>query len=236
MQDTDKKNIIEANARRKYAAKDRRSFRRPERRQEGRLKNRYKTNQILNERIPLSKEEERDLSDRIKNEKNPDELKRLVEKAREHNLRVSEKVQEKIKKQEKAREDMKRRIEEMKKRSLSATEKDAVKDIQNGHADRAMRDLKASGRDGALGNEIAENSLHMAHDAEIMAEGRTNKDSNSIMKKMLAENSVPADTLYERKRDDKSDQNREGIKHKDSTEKQMSIEYMKRLRGAAYGG
>jgi len=236
MMGTDKNNIREANARRKYLTADRRSFRRPERRVEGRLSDRHKMNQMLKMRKPLTKEEERTLAERIRTERNPVELKKLVEKAQAHHLRVSEAILEKVKKQEKAREDMKRRIDEMKKRSLSATEKDAVKQIQNGHADRAMRELKSSGRDGALGNEIAENSLHMAEDAKVLAEGSRIKDANSIMKKMLAENSVPADTLYERKRDDKSDQNKEGIKHKDSTEQQMSIAYMKRLRGAAYGG
>ena len=233
---TDKKNILEAKARKRYLAADRHSFRRPERKIEGRLRDRYKVKQIVKERKPLTKEEERALAERIRNEKDPEKFKELLQKAREHNLKVSEKVLEEMKKREKAREDMKRRIEEMKKRALSATEKDAVQKIQAGHADRAMKELKASGRDGALGNEIAENSLHMAEDAKILAEGSTTKDSNSVMKKMLAENSVPADTLYERKRDDKSDQNREGAKHKDSTEKQMSVEYMKKLRGAAYGG
>ena len=76
----------------------------------------------------------------------------------------------------------------------------------------------------------------MAEGARILAEESPTKESNSMMQKMLAENSVPADTLYERKRDDKSDQNKEGIKHKDSTEEQMSLAYMKKLRGAAYGG
>lgn len=236
MIEADKKKIIEANARKKYAARDRRSFRRPERRQEGDLRNRYKNNKILKERKPLTKEEEKDLADRIKNETDLDKVKELIQKAQEHNLKVSEKILEKVRKKEKAREDMKQRIDEMKKRSLSATEKDAVQQIQSGHADRAMRDLKTSGRDGALGNEIAENSIHMAEDAQILSEGSLTKDSNSMMKKMLVENSVPADTLYERKRDDKSDQNREGIKHKESTEEQMSVAYMKKLRGAAYGG
>jgi len=236
MIEADKKNIIEANARKKYAARNRRSFRRPERRLEGHIRDRYKTNQILKERKPLTKEEEKDLADRIKNETDLDKVKELIKKAQDHNLKVSEEVLNKVKKKEKAREDMKRRIEEMKKRSLSATEKDAVRQIQSGHADRAMRDLRTSGRDGALGNEIAENSLHMAEDARILAEESPTKESNSMMQKMLAENSVPADTLYERKRDDKSDQNKEGIKHKDSTEEQMSLAYMKKLRGAAYGG
>ncbi|MBR6412887.1 MAG: hypothetical protein IKS41_07010 [Alphaproteobacteria bacterium] len=236
MVDTDNKKIIEANARKKYAAKNRPAFQRPERRMESNIKDRRKVNEVVKERKPLSKEEQKELADRIKKEKNPEEKKRLVQIALEHNLKVSEKVLNEIKKETKAREDMKRRIDEMKKRTLSATEKDAVKQIQSGHADRAMKELKASGRDGALGNEIAENSLHMAEDAKIIAKGRTNKDSNSIMKKMLAENSVPADTIYEQKRADKSDQNKEGIRHKDSTQKQMSVAYMKKLRGEAYGG
>ena len=232
----DKRYTIEANARKKYAAKDRRSFRRPERRQEGFLRDRYKVNQILQERKPLTKDEENVLIDRLKKEPDVDKAQELLRKAQEHNLKISNEVLDKVEKRRKAREDMKQRLEEMKKRSLSATEKDAIQQIQSGHADRAMRELKTIGQDGALGNEIAENSLHMAKDAKILAEGSPTKDSNSMMKKMLAENSVPADTLYERKRDDKSDQNREGVKHKDTTEQQMSLAYMKRLRGAAYGG
>jgi len=235
MIDTDKKNSKQANARRKYVA-NRRTFRRPERRIEGRIRGRYNTRQLPKGKKPLTQEEKEALIKQLSSEKDLDKSKELIQKAQENGIKVSEKILLKVKKKEKAREDMKYRIEEMKKRALSATEKDAVRQIQRGHADRAMEDLKASGRDGALGNEVAANSLYMAKDAKILAEDTPIKDSNSVMRKMLAENSVPADTLYERKRDDKSDQNREGIKHKDSTEKQMSVEYMKKIRGAAYYG
>ncbi|MDY6408061.1 MAG: hypothetical protein SPL08_05130 [Pseudomonadota bacterium] len=236
MNDADKKKIVEANARKKYIARDRRTFRRPKRSARTPFYLRDKAHRVAQEKKPLSWEEKQDLIKKISAEKDLDKSKELIKKAQEHNLKISEKILERIKKREKAREDMKHRINEMKKRSLSATEKDAIKQIQNGHADRAFKELRTSGRDGALGNEIADNSLRMAEDAKILAEGMPLRDSNSVMKKMLAEHSVPADTLYERKRDDKSDQNREGIKHKDSTQKQMTVAYMKKLRGEAYSG
>lgn len=172
----------------------------------------------------LKEQEKQKLLSEIQKEKHPDKLREKMELAKQQNLKTEQlqKDKERLEKMEKARERLKESIKKMNSHEASANTKEAVQDIQAGRSENAIRKLKEAGHDGALGNDIANESSAFAKEAKILAK-ETGKHFDSIMYKMLKENSVPADTIKSQIRQDKGDQNLEGSKTKDSTSQQMIL-------------
>ena len=172
----------------------------------------------------LKEQEKQKLLSEIQKEKHPDKLREKMALAKKHELQKEQlqKDEERLKRMEKARERLKENIRKMKSHEASANTKEAVQDIQAGRSENAIRKLKEAGHDGALGNDIANESSAFAKEAKILAK-ETGKHFDSIMHKTLKENSVPADTIKAQVRQDKSDQNLEGAKTKDSTLDQMVL-------------
>lgn len=172
----------------------------------------------------LKEQEKKKLLSEIQKEKHPDKLREKMELAKQHDLQREQlqKDKERLEKMEKARERLKENIRKMKSHEASANTKEAIQDIQAGRSETAMRKLKEAGHDGALGNDIADESSSFAKEAKVLAK-ETGKHFDSIMYKTLKENSVPADTINAQIRQDKSDQNLEGAKTKDSTLDQMVL-------------
>lgn len=172
----------------------------------------------------LKEQEKQKLLSEIQKEKDPDKLKEKMELAKQQELQneILQKDKERLKKMEKARERLKETIKKMNSREASANTKEAVQDIQSGRTETAIKRLKEAGHDGALGNDIANESATFAKEAKTLAK-ETGKHFDSVMYKMLKENSVPADTIKSQIRQDKGDQNLEGSKTKNSTAQQMIL-------------
>lgn len=181
------------------------------------------------------KEADKKIIAQIHTEKNPDKLKEQLEQARKQGLDMAllDKDTQRLKKMEKARDHIRQSIHELNKRKASSTTKDAVSDIKSGHSERALHDLKSAGQDGGLGNEISGTSSELAKNAKVLSK-ESGKHFDSVMIKMLKEHSVPADTIYERKEQDKSDKNLEKRPTQDSTYQQMIAKKLqdRKLRSA----
>lgn len=229
----DKSRINRELSRKKYAARQDRSqtqTRDQVRHRVGQMRRSYRRP----EQTRLKEAERKKITAEIAKERDPEKLREKVNQAEKLGLTVSQKDAERLKKMEKATERLKENIRKMKSHQSSVTEKEAVRKMETGHTVQAMRELKENGMDGALGNEIATNSSDMAQNLKTLSK-ESGKHVDSIMQKKLRENSTPADTIHEQKRQDKADRNLEEKRQKDSTAKQMTVEQMKRLRGAAYG-
>ena len=172
----------------------------------------------------LKESEKQKLLSEIQKEKHPDKLREKMELAKQQNLKTEQlqKDKERLEKMEKARERLKESIKKMNSHEASANTKEAVQDIQAGRSETAVKKLKEAGHDGALGNDIAHESAVFAKEAKTLAK-ESGKHFDSIMYKILKENSVPADTIKSQIRQDKGDRNLEGSKTKDSTAQQMIL-------------
>jgi len=229
-----------ANAKKKYAPRDRRSPRQPER-EIMRLK-RLRRQRTQSPRVrpkkkerPLTNKEKQALLLSISEERNPDVLKEKIELALRNGLEIAQKDMERFKKVEAAREHLSQRVREITGRQASADQKDAVQAIKTGQVDTAVHQLAESGRGGAPGNRVAEDSTRMAEDLKVISE-ETGVHKASVMQNMLFYNSAPIASINDRKDPEKKDRNLEGNKTKDSTTKQVYNEYLKRARGAAAQG
>ena len=232
-----KTKAVRQNAKKKYVALDRRSPRQPDKesvhfkRQQMLAMRPALTRQKKKER-PLTEKEKKELLFRISEEKHPDLLKEQIELARRNGLEVAQKDLERLKKVEEARENLSKRIRKITGRQASAIEKEAVQGIKTGHVDTAMKQLAESGRDGAIGNQIADDSAHMAEDIKTISR-ETGEHKASVMQDMLFKNSAPIASINDRKDPEKKDQNLHGDITKDSTKKQISNEVLKKIYGAA---
>ena len=234
-----KTKAVRQNAKRKYVAKDRRSVRKRER-EEVLRKRRLRAKRPTPVRPkkkdrPLTDQEKKALLLKIAEEKHPDLLKEQIDLARRNGLEIAQKDLERLKRTEAARERLSQRVREITGRQASATEKEAVQGIKTGHVDGAMKQLAENGREGALGNRIADTSTRMSEDIKIISK-ETGEHKASVMQQMLFENSAPIASINDRKDPDKKDQNLEGAKTKDSREKQMYNAYLKKAKGAAAQG
>jgi hypothetical protein len=181
------------------------------------------------------KEPDKKIITKIHDEKNPDKLKEQLEQVKKQGLDMTffDKDAQRLKKMEKARNGIRESIRKLNSRKASATTKDAVSNIQSGHSDRALHDLKDAGQNGGLGNEISDTSFKLMKDAKILSK-ESGKHFDSVMLKMLKENSVPADTIRQQKEQDKSDKNLEKRKTQDTTYQQMIAKKLqdRKLRSA----
>jgi len=174
----------------------------------------------------LNEAEKEKLLTEISKERNPDKLKEKMELARKNDLLrdVRQKDKERLEKMERARQRLRETIKKLEsQKEMSADQKEAIQAMKAGHSDQAMKGLKASGRDGAIGNEIAAINTEMATHLGTLSK-ESGKHADSIMKKMIAEHSTPMSNtgaLKLEKKTDKSDQNLEGKQTKDSTMQQM---------------
>lgn len=183
----------------------------------------------------LAEADKQKLMSEIQKERHPDKLKEKMEKARKEGMDAAlmAKDKERLEKMEKAREHLQEAIKRMKHRSeTSHIEKEAMESIRMGQSDTAMRAMKESGREGAVGNDVAGNETVMAREMQTLAK-EAGKHTDSVMQKLLRENSVPADSYV--KKSDKSDRNLEEKQTQDSTVQQMVQKKMfeRRMRGAA---
>ena len=234
-----KTKAVRQNAKKKYVANDRRSIRRRER-EELRRRRRLQAKRPTPVRPkkkerPLTDQEKKALLLRIGEEKHPDLLKEQIELARRNGLEIAQKDLDRLKRTEAARERLGQRVREITGRQASADQKDAVQAIKTGRVDGAMKQLAESGRDGALGNRIADDNTRMAEDLKVISH-ETGEHKASVMQQMLFENSAPIASINDRKDPENKDQNLEGAKTKDSREKQMYNAYLKRAKGAAAQG
>lgn len=162
------------------------------------------------------------LSD-IQREKDPDQLKKKMDQARREGLEKQMLAQdaERLKKMENARQRIQEDIKHLTEQKASATTKDAMIEIQAGRSQNGMEMMASAGRDGAVGNNIADVSTDLARNAKVLAK-ETGRHFDSVMNKMLREHSKPADTIHAQKAKDKSDQNLEKSQTKKSTQQQMT--------------
>lgn len=181
------------------------------------------------------KEADKKTITQIHSEKNPDKLKEQLQQAQKQGLDMAlfDKDAQRLKKMEKARERIQQSIRNLNKHKASATTKEAVLDIQSGHSEKALRNLKEAGQDGSVGNEIADTSSELAKNAKILSK-ESGKHFDSVMIKILKENSVPADTIHKQKEQDKSDKNLENRQTQDTTYQQMIAKKLqdRKLRNA----
>jgi hypothetical protein len=185
------------------------------------LGTKQRSNRLMDARKRQQEQAKQKFLAKIKQEKHPDKLREQIELAKKHYQ--EERLQEenkRLKKMEQAKERLKEVIKKMNSREASATTKEAVQDIQAGRGEVAIKNLKDAGYDGSLGNKTADNSSAFAREAKVLAK-ETGKHFNSILCKILKENSVPADTIKAQVRQDKGDQNLEGSQTKESTVNQM---------------
>ena len=140
----------------------------------------------------LKEQDKKKLLSEIQKEKHPDRLREKMELAKKHNLQREQlqKEKERLEKMEKARKRLKESIKRMNSREASANTKEAIQDIQAGRSETAMQKLKEAGHDGALGNDIANESSSFAKEAKILAK-ESGKHFNSIMHKMLKDTLFP---------------------------------------------
>ena len=183
-------------------------------------------------------EKQKLLSD-IHLEKHPDLLKEKLDKAKKAGIDAAlmAKDIQRHEKTAKARERMIENVRKLRHREASANEKDAVQKIKSGHSAEAMKELKQSGIDGGIGNEIARSEREMSEDMKTI-EKETGKHFDSVMQKTLKEHSVPADSMNQAKKKDQSDQNLEekkvnlsGSEKNESTQHQMVMNELRKRRG-----
>ena len=221
MADTLKARAIRERIRRKYVRTRNRSNTKE---REGRLHINQSEKGMRLKPLQMRIRSRQKLLSEIQKERHPDKLKEKIELAQKQNLKMErlKKEKERLEKMEKARKRLKESIKRMNSREASANTKEAVQEIQAGRSGTAIRQLSSAGRDGALGNDISNESTTFSREAKILAK-ESGKHFDSIMYKMLKENSVPADTIKSQIRQDKGDQNLEGSKTKDSTTEQMIL-------------
>ena len=196
-------------------------------------------------REPLKKQpvlrdvEKQKLLSEIHLERHPDKLKEKMDRAKKAGIDATllAKDKEREEKMEKARERMKENVRKLRQREASANEKEAVQKIKAGHSEEAMKDLKQSALDGSIGNEVARSEREMSEDMNTLSK-ETGKHFDSVMQKTLKENSVPADSMNQSLKKDKSDQNLEekkvnlsGSEKNESTQHQMVMNELRKRRG-----
>lgn len=157
----------------------------------------------------------------IRREKNPDKLAERMNQAKKSGLTaLLQQDADRLQKMQKARERLKEAVTRLLSTQVSASVKEGSSKIQSGHIDSGLRDIQDTGRDGAIGNDIADASSDLAKNAQKLA-GLTGKHFDSIMYRTLRDNSCPADTINQEKDKEDRDQNLEGRITQKSTIRQV---------------
>jgi len=172
-------------------------------------------------------------------ERHPDKLEEKLNMAKKAGIDAALMAEDmkRHEKTKKARERMIENVRKMRHREASANEKDAIQKMKSGHSEEAMKDLKQSGLDGGIGNVVAHSEREMAEDMKTLSK-ETGKHFDSVMQKTLKDHSVPADSMNQAKKKDKSDQNLEekkvnlsGSEKNESTQHQMVMNELRKRRG-----
>ncbi len=173
------------------------------------------------EQIRRKQLEHQKMISEIRREKNPDKLAERMKQAKKNGLgALLQQDADRLKKMQKAQERLKEAVKRLLSDRVSASVKDGASQIQSGHVAAGLRNIRETGRDGAVGNDIAGASSELAENAQILS-GLTGKHFDSIMYRTLRDNARPADSINQQKDKDGRDQNLEGRITQKSTARQM---------------
>ena len=116
-----------------------------------------------------------------------------------------------------------RMAEQVHRMTASATEKDIASKLERGEVSGASYEARGTGREGAVGNTISDNSAHLAETMSDISH-QTGHYAGDVMRHMLQANTTATDRIngvLADKDPHHRDQNKEGRQTQDTTQKQV---------------